>query len=753
MNKDIEELKLKRANDKTYWDVPKDQPIEVFDPTLSYELTGYRPIDQTHSLDFNPEWFIEARKNFTKNKGKYCTALPNSKRWKLFWDEEYRRCKYGLTINGYTLTGDNYFFLNYYQLPTIDQNEIAGNGTSDDFPNFMVSQYMFFHYLQICRATRKNACLMKARSIGFSEIMASIAARMYTTIKKSRTVVTCYDERFLKGTFSKIDHALTFINANSDGFFKPRLKDTELEIKSGFQTKIDGQFVDAGWMSIVKGILANKPSNIRGDRVDLLIYDESGSWPNLTTAVVQGRALCEVQGVNRGIQVFGGTGGDKGPNLEGLKKIYYNPRSYKVLPFRHKWTQDGSIAETGFFIPYFLQSLNPKYMDSRGVCNIEEYKKVLTQERNALLTVPDDYIKHCAEYCWNAEEAFSQEGQNKFNKTIIANQLANIRLHKIGPKIETGLIDYTYKDGQHKLDNINGFRWMPSKNGKVYILEHPVWSNLYKEDIAKKKQEAIDKGEEFNAVAYTEMQDLYVAGIDGIDIGAAQTSEATKSPSDFCITIKKRAFGLNNPQYVAFYKDRPQNIREAYKIAMCLIKYYNCKANIEATRVGFLTWAREHKCLSYFMKRPTATLGNIKSKSNTYGTPATKVIINQQTDLIANFVEDYGDEIWFEEMLEQLQSYNDENKGKFDIIASMGMTELADQELSGRIPLKIEKDEDNKFQDIGYYTDEYGYKHFGVIPQKQQVQNIRLQYENDPYRNETSDTRLHDLVSRSSVYW
>lgn len=136
--------------------------------------------------------------------------------------------------------------------------------------------------------------------------MASIAARMYVTIKKSRTVVTCYDERFLKGTFSKVDHALTFINTNSDGFFKPRLKDTELEIKSGYQTKIDGQFVDAGWQSVVKGILANKPSNIRGDRVDLLIYDESGSWPGLTTAVVQGRALCEVQGVNRGIQVFGG---------------------------------------------------------------------------------------------------------------------------------------------------------------------------------------------------------------------------------------------------------------------------------------------------------------------------------------------------------------------------------------------------------------------------------------------------------------
>nr|DAN06223.1 MAG TPA: Terminase large subunit [Bacteriophage sp.] len=75
--------------------------------------------------------------------------------------------------------------------------------------------------------------------------------------------------------------------------------------------------------------------------------------------------------------VFGGTGGDFGAPLEGLKKIYYNPRGYKILPFRHNCTQDGSYIESGFFIPYYLQSLNPEYMDNRGVCKIEEYKKVL----------------------------------------------------------------------------------------------------------------------------------------------------------------------------------------------------------------------------------------------------------------------------------------------------------------------------------------------------------------------------------------
>ena len=737
----IDNVRLERSNDKSYWDVPINQEITCFDPTLSYEITGYRPIDETHSLDFNPDWFTEVREVFKKT-GKYCSYLPRSKRWDAFWKEQYKRCKYGMTSHGYTITGDNYFFLNFYQLPVIDQNEAAGSGTEDNFPKFMASQYMFFHYLQMCRVLRRNACLMKARSIGFSEIMASIAARMYTAIKKSRTLITCFKDVYLKGTFSKVDHALTFLNMNADGFFKPRLKDAALEIKSGFQVKKDGQFVDDGWQSVVKGILADKPSKIRGDRVDLLIYDEAGSWNDLTTAVVQGRALCEVQGIIRGIQVYGGTGGDIGPALEGLKKIYYNPKSYKVLPFRHSWTQDGAVAETGFFIPYFLQSLNPKYMDSRGVCNQTEYKKLLTKERNELLSVPDDYVKHCAEYCWNAEEAFTLEGQNKFNKTIIANQLANIRLHKIGPKPQVGLLDYTYKNNKHTLDNVDGFRWIPGA-GKVQILEHPVWSPLYKEQIDKQKKEAEEQGLEFTPQTYQEMNDMYVAGIDGIDIGANQTSKETRDPSDFCIVIKKRAFGMNEPQYVAMYKDRPANIREAYKIAMCMCRYYNAKINIEATRMGMVTWARENKCLQYFMKRPRATLTDIKyGTTKQYGTPATKAIIEQQTDLIADFVEDYGHTIWFEEMLEQLNNYNDENKTKFDIIASLGMLELADQELSGRQPTKIDK-EVEEFQDIGYYIDEKGYRHFGAIPKKP-IQQIIINQEkqDDSYRIETSDPRL-----------
>lgn len=304
----VQKIREERSKNQDYWDVKKDDPIEVFDPTLSYEITGYRPIDQTHGLDFNPEWFTETREVFKKT-GHYCPYLVGSKRYNEFWKEQYIRCKYGMTVNGYTITGDNYFFLNFYQLPSVNQDKASGEGTVDDFPIFFASHYMFFHYLQMARVLHKHAALMKARSIGFSEINASLSARMYSVIRQSRVLITCFNDVFLNGTFSKFDHAITFLNTSTDGgMFKLRTIDQDLRKKSGKLVKIQGQFEEVGFKSEVVGKNGGKPRNLRGDRVDLLIFDESGSWPGLQSAIVQGQELCEVQGVPRGTMLFGGTG-------------------------------------------------------------------------------------------------------------------------------------------------------------------------------------------------------------------------------------------------------------------------------------------------------------------------------------------------------------------------------------------------------------------------------------------------------------
>ena len=198
---------------------------------------------------------------------------------------------------------------------------------------------------------------------------------------------------------------------------------------------------------------------------------------------------------------------------------------------------------------------------------------------------------------------------------------------------------------------------------------------------------------------------------------------------------------MKEPQYVAYYMDRPNDIREAYKQTICLLMYYNAKANVEASRLSLLTYARENKFMQYFMRRPRVCyVGDERRRQvNQYGTPATKALIEHQTDLIAEYVEDYCDQIWFYEFLDQLNKYTDENKTKFDIIAALGMCELADEELNGINP-KINNKIQQEFQDIGYYRDENGYVRFGIIP-KPIERNIRASWNLDDNRNKISDPR------------
>lgn len=163
----VEEYKQEKRQGR--WDIPSDTPIEYFDPTLSYEITGYRPINKFQGLDFDPKWFTIAR-DTKKQTGHYCSYHFGTKSYNEFWAEEYKRCRDGYTVNGYTITGDHYFFLNYYQLMNTAETKKSGEGRYMDFPNFLVSQYEYLHYIELCRRTRKNAALMKARGLTYQPL-------------------------------------------------------------------------------------------------------------------------------------------------------------------------------------------------------------------------------------------------------------------------------------------------------------------------------------------------------------------------------------------------------------------------------------------------------------------------------------------------------------------------------------------------------------------------------------------------------
>jgi len=90
-------------------------------------------------------------------------------------------------------------------------------------------------------------------------------------------------------------------------------------------------------------------------------------------------------------------------------------------------------------------------------------------------------------------------------------------------------------------------------------------------------------------------------------------------------------------------------------------------------------------------------------------------MIEYGLNLVRDYIIDHCHQIYFLDMVTQLMDYDFELKGDYDIVAAMQMCEIGDQDMMG-IAAKIPEEE--HYEDIGYYTDDRGYKRFGVIPSK-----------------------------------
>lgn len=681
------------------WDVKKDDPIDFFDPELSYELTGYRPITESKGLDFDPEPFRQ-RAALYEQSGYYTTFLPKTKAYDDFWREEYRRCCEGYTVNGYTITGDNYFFLNYYRLQAAKAVPGAQASREESFPTFYAQQYVWFHYYRMCELLGKDACALKPRGVGWSELAASMGARMYTCVPKSYCMYVAATLQHLTPTLQRIWDELEYLNMNTNGGMRrlSKIKNTELQRRATYKAKQGGTEVVKGFGSEIRGVVIDEPRKMRGSRVERLFFEEAGSNPKLVQAVIQGSPLVTVNGRRIGLIALWGTGGDSGPQLAGLAKIFYNPEVFNVLPFKNTFNQKRETVYTAFFIPAY--TVVSQFLDNRGVCNSEQAKEYYDKQRKNMASDPDTLLKYCSEYCFYPEEALIREGSNQFNTELLSEQSANIELHKLYKKPTVGKLRFKFDRDHNVPDYDKRPDFVEDPSGQIKIVEYPMTDA---------------SGNAYN--------NLYVIGIDSIDQGTDQ-STGQKDVSDFCVVVYRRQLGLQDPKIVALYKERPKDIRTAYDNAIKLALWYNCKIVLESTRVTLITYLKDKGKEHMLMRRPRATLSNQNVRRVTqYGVLATQQNIEHQLDLIDMFINDYSNTIEFIEVIDELLRYSYENKRKFDIVAALGMALLGDEELQGRAPRVVQEQQDS-WQDIGYYY-ENGIKKYGIIPKNYDKKSSR----------------------------
>lgn len=68
----------------------------------------------------------------------------------------------------------------------------------------------------------------------------------------------------------------------------------------------EGQKTETGFGSQIQGIVADKPGKLRGDRTDILMFEEAGLWPQFTKAYTQADALVGQIGRQWGLRLIGG---------------------------------------------------------------------------------------------------------------------------------------------------------------------------------------------------------------------------------------------------------------------------------------------------------------------------------------------------------------------------------------------------------------------------------------------------------------
>ena len=131
--------------------------------------------------------------------------------------------------------------------------------------------------------------------------------------------------------------------------------------------------------------------NCRGKRANLILFEEAGSFKELSAAWQIARPSVEIDGRAFATMIAYGTGGDEESNFFTLKDMFYHPEGYNCLPLPNIWDENVANTECGFFIPQYtnmdLRDEQGKrlYMDEDGNTLTSPAKQYILEERRKVI--------------------------------------------------------------------------------------------------------------------------------------------------------------------------------------------------------------------------------------------------------------------------------------------------------------------------------------------------------------------------------
>ena len=258
-------------------------------------------IDFTKKIKFSDK-FRQPALSFIRT-GQYCQYPKGTSEYMSYWTTEQDRC-----INGYTaddgdfISGYNYFYLNYCPINRIVNKEINGKVKSVSevtFPDFWDYDYYYFQTIEQAQEEGKHLCVLKSRRKGYSYKCAAMLCRNYYLIPNTASYVYASNKQYLTddGVLTKAWNYMDFIDEHT-AWGKKRSVNTQLRRRAGMWVKDEyGNQIEVGYKSEIIGVtLKDNPDVVRGKKANLIMFEEAGSFKELSAAWQIARPSVEIDG-------------------------------------------------------------------------------------------------------------------------------------------------------------------------------------------------------------------------------------------------------------------------------------------------------------------------------------------------------------------------------------------------------------------------------------------------------------------------
>ena len=546
---------------------------------------------------------------FFQQHGCYTLAPRGTTDYNKYWEQETDRC-----INGYTapdgegITGYNYFYLNYSPIMRLKEEEYTdreGNLRKRrqrilEFPSFWDYDYYYFCAIEQAELEGKHMAVLKCRQRGYSFKGGSMLVRNYMLIPGSKNFAIASEQKFLigDGLLTKAWQIMDFLDKHT-AWAKQRLVSTRMERTSGYKiTDEFGKQTEQGYLSSITGItLKNDPERVRGTRAKLVLWEEGGKFPSLLDAWrIEQPSVETDDGKAFGLMIAFGTGGTEGASFEGLKELFYKPKSYNVLSFPNIWDEGRENTECAFFVPAYsnLESFdddgNQVYMDRDGNSYKEKAIENLIDQRNKVKdggASQQSIDRFISERPIRPAEAVLELGKNIFPRKLLMDQLTRIRTNK---KLQSmkHIVDLEWDgNGQVKAtENASGditnypLKKGDKPHGSVVIWEYPV------------KDPPLG---------------LYIGGCDPYD----HDDSFTNSLGSTFIFKRVRAGEAWTDVIVAEYSGRPDTAEEYYENVRKLLTFYNARLLFENERKGIYPYFTNKHCDYLLADQPDKIISEV----------------------------------------------------------------------------------------------------------------------------------------------